>query len=84
MAERTQSEGQHRVWSSEDNPYKMGCAIVRQRDPCLIFRQRIAVELRSDDSAADAAWVLDPYVVLGGAVSEDDSEARPCFWYARI
>src|SRR5271166_237364 len=62
----------------------MSRTVVGQRDLCLIAGQRHAVELSMDDTAANAAWVLDSYVIVGGVVSEYDSEARPCFWYARI
>src|SRR5450432_793313 len=62
----------------------MGHTVVRQRDPCLISGQRHAVELRSDDTTAHAAWVLESYVVAGRVVSKYYSEARPCPRYAWI
>jgi len=55
-----------RGWSSEDDPLALGRAVVRQRDPSLMSGQRHTVKLRTDDTAALAARILDVYVVTGG------------------
>src|SRR5665213_2685102 len=62
----------------------MGRGVVLQRYPGVMCGQRQAIELHSQDTAADAAWVLDPYVVAGGVIVKHYPKARPRFWYAWV
>ena len=62
----------------------MRLAVIRQRHPGLGAAQRCAVEFHMSDSTTDATWVFHMDLVAGGSMAEDDLEAWPCPWYARV
>ena len=58
-------------------------AVIDQHDRCR-DRERCVVEADGDHTAADTVGIVDDDVVGGGAMQENDAEARPVARNARI
>src|SRR4029450_1076202 len=69
--------GKEPAGSAEPDLDSMCHAVVDQRHPCGLGRDRGAVDLDAHDAPRDAVRVLDTHLVAGGVIAKRDREAAP-------